>query len=437
MAENNKTSWELSAYMDGELGKAEADRVARALRSDPALQRELDTLRATREMLLSLPRYRAGKGLADRIVAAAEQLQAHSPTDAGVSGKADRWSRRLAAAAVLLIAAGAGMMVTRAWLEQDDRPVGPSIARTDAPEDRPSGVGGGVDPSPPGPARRSDEVHNDGCVDRKDIFTDDLDQARRDVERALLTNGLVPEARAKSVRIGKGRMSRAGGGNFRFNQVSTETVSYDVVGTAEQIAGVHAELGRIQKRQFVAQAPRPVLDRPGGKLLAKKYEKAKPETGGRIESKGGATPGPGAAARAPVVCPKAPARTRDDKQAVMRIDLARAEGLAMKEWDRLLDMVWGGQASQKSSVLAAKQAEGATTTAADARGRRKHVAGTLEDATAGQSQEALAGRQKSDGQRLVTGNVRQLTITLNKSPLTHADAARRAAMERAAKSARE
>ena len=42
---------ELSAYLDGELPPEEAERLARWLRSDPLLSRELSALRAVREML--------------------------------------------------------------------------------------------------------------------------------------------------------------------------------------------------------------------------------------------------------------------------------------------------------------------------------------------------------------------------------------------------
>ena len=442
MAEKNKTSWDLSAYMDGELGQAEADRIARALRDDRALQQELETLRATREMLLRLPRHRAGKALTNRIMAAAEQLQARGKGNDAVSGGAERWLRRLATAAVLLVATGAGMMVTRAWLGQNDSPTGTHIVRTDVPE---GGPGGGVDAGPSLRARRKDEVSDGYKSDsapgagNEVIFTHDLDLARRDVERALLTNGLVPEARGKSARIGKGRMSRAGGSNFRFSRPSIETLSCEVVGTPEQIAGLRTELGRIRKSQFVVQAPRAVVDAPGGKLPVVKGKKTELTTGVHIVARGGATPGPRAATMPRGVLPKAVAPTRDGKQAPVQIDMARAEGLVVKGWDRLLDMVWGGQASQEPRVLAAEQAAGKPAAGADAWDGRQHVPGTLQDVTARQQHEALARQQKGAGRGhgLVTANVRQLTITLNRSPLTREAAAREAAMKHAADSAKE
>jgi hypothetical protein len=49
----------LSAYLDGELSARQADRLRRRLLVDPAMRRELESLRATRELLRGLPPVRA------------------------------------------------------------------------------------------------------------------------------------------------------------------------------------------------------------------------------------------------------------------------------------------------------------------------------------------------------------------------------------------
>ena len=440
MAENNETSWELSAYLDGELGEAETERVARALRDDAALQRELAGVAATRELLRRLPRYRGGKELTERIVAAAEQLQARGSVVAAVSPGLARRFRRFAAAAVLLAAAGAGVMVTATWFGRDDRTPGTTIVRTDVPDRDDDEAASSPSPS----AKDRGIVRTVDGVDNEVIFTHDLGVARRDVESALLSNGLADEAKAKSAKLGRGRIARGGGGNFRYNRLSTETVSYEVVGTAEQVTRLRTDLRRIRASQFVAQAPQPTVTGPVDKLLAEQAKKTDTAAGTTVVGKGGGRPGPGAAAKPGAPLAKRSVRgkpggdepgfdqVRNRKQAIVQTEIVQGQDPALKELNLLLDMVWGGQEQNDSAVLAAGQQAAKTPDDGSLRKGSKSVGGKAEGK--GQSQhKAFVGRQQAES---VTANVRRLVITLSKSPLTRAEAVRKAATERAADAAK-
>lgn len=446
MAEINETSWKLSAYLDGELGEAEAVKMARALRDDPALQRELASLEATRELLTQLPRHRGGKALTDRIVAAAEQMHARGPVAATASG---RWLRRFAAAAVLMIAAAAGVIVTATWFGRDDQPTGTTVVRNDAPE----GGGGMAGPRRPQPgksdgrdhvAKTDDKTGGVGGVDGvggEVIFTHDLDLARRDVERVLLTNGLTAESRDKSAKIGKDRMLRGGGSNFRYSRLSTVAVSYEVVGTAEQVVNLRAGLQRIRKSQFVDQAPLRVVNGPKAKPIAEVAKKAPAAPGARRAGKGGKGFVAGDMAKSVAVLSKDAAERGESKHVVSRISMAMVEDRAVKGLDRLLDMVWGGQAVQGPVLAAGRRAGpgGPAPSGGAAQQGQKHADGK-EVLKIRKRQRALEHRQEKlaeEARGLVTGNVQRLVITLNKSPLTpDAEARRAAAMDSKAREAK-
>ncbi len=110
MNDEHNISEELSAYLDGELSEAEARRIEQALRDDPALARELEALRAARELVRSLPTAKAPEGFAATVMDKAERLQLVAPIP-----PARRWRfhwASLATAAVILIAVGIGVVVT-------------------------------------------------------------------------------------------------------------------------------------------------------------------------------------------------------------------------------------------------------------------------------------------------------------------------------------
>ncbi|MFP3938521.1 MAG: anti-sigma factor family protein [Phycisphaerae bacterium] len=110
--EKDKIREQLSAYLDGELSDEEARRVEAALKSDSELQAELDELRRVREMVGSLPSSQAPEGFVERVMARAERERLMSGDDSqSHRGGPLRWARLLATAAVLLVAAGAGLVL--------------------------------------------------------------------------------------------------------------------------------------------------------------------------------------------------------------------------------------------------------------------------------------------------------------------------------------
>jgi negative regulator of sigma E activity len=111
MTEREKICEQLSAYLDGELTAAEAQRVQQAVAENASLAGELTGLRYTRELLRRLPRAHAPGDFVERVLARTERLHL---VQAGEGRSSDRWTvwfRHLATAAVLLIAAGVGIVV--------------------------------------------------------------------------------------------------------------------------------------------------------------------------------------------------------------------------------------------------------------------------------------------------------------------------------------
>ena len=105
---------QLSAYLDGELSDVEVRVVEAALAKDPSLVTELDALRATRDLLRSLPTRTLGGAFAQRVAqkAATRRGGFESPELEYAPG-VSRWIRYAAAAAIVAVSAGVGMMVSQ------------------------------------------------------------------------------------------------------------------------------------------------------------------------------------------------------------------------------------------------------------------------------------------------------------------------------------
>jgi len=114
---------QLSAYLDGELSAAEAERVEAAARGRRDLAEKLRGLARTRALLRALPRVRAGEGFAAGVVGEAERrglLRAAG----GEPSRAGLWLGRISAAAALLLAVGVGAVVsTTVWKDAPRSPV--------------------------------------------------------------------------------------------------------------------------------------------------------------------------------------------------------------------------------------------------------------------------------------------------------------------------
>jgi hypothetical protein len=126
MKDADKTSQQLSAYLDGELPEGEAKKLAAAIEADPALAAELGELRALRRLVGDLPREQAGDEFVSAVLARAERMDlvGHAHVQAGQKGpQLLRW---MASAAVVLIAVG--VTTTIAIVMYSSARTGPDVA---------------------------------------------------------------------------------------------------------------------------------------------------------------------------------------------------------------------------------------------------------------------------------------------------------------------
>jgi len=363
MSDKDKTTEQLSAYLDGELSDADRRKLRRAMEADADLSKELRKLQAVRELLGKLPKEQAGDEFVAGVLGRAERRNLIGSSTAPQAPPRVRWVRWLASAAVLLIAAGIGVVVfvglnqpTFPELVEQDRQEAPDqLARRldDVSRKAASARGGPAsEPALPGrlaktgdaepthfdkaPALRRDKplaktdgdvgyarglkegaaageavlakagratggmtgpderlaaaVRSDverpaeGRTPRKTgpaessreearrtadeapvvvrneevIFTDNLPQAQRDVERVLETNNIKPlvvqppaATNAEQVR----RQIRARVSNYaQLVESGPNQVQYFAYVTPEQLANVSKDLARVRLRQKVLQA---------------------------------------------------------------------------------------------------------------------------------------------------------------------------------------
>ncbi len=256
---------ELSAYLDGELPQAEAGRIEQALKADPSLAAELESLRSVRQLLRQLPREKAPAGMAEKVIARAER--AALLAGAGQApARGGGWVGRLAVAASVLVVVGiaASLVVlvgrpfgqgpTGAKAPRSAEP-GQTVAFADRGRERALGEAPAARPAPPppagGPARAALVPLN--FV----INTDNLLQAQREVESVFRSNSLlvVSQDKLPTERSYLGKVDAARG-NFYSQTASTPTqVRYEVVIAGDQLRQIVQQLNAIRARQNVAQIP--------------------------------------------------------------------------------------------------------------------------------------------------------------------------------------
>jgi len=301
---------QLSAYMDGELSAPEVRRVEAALAEDESLAAEFEQLRAARRLVRSLPRHRAPAQFTSRILAQAHRRQ----LAVGLGGryKVVRWITLAATAAVILIAACMGLfLVTR-----------PPNADTGGPGEV-AGVHRGAEPErglagkrlaskddSPGLLRRTrdgkargrdggaagrhakggaaKELAEDSELVMVDLYTDDLTNARRDVMKILAANSIEPvEAETEGIKASltprkdahRWAKSKAISNFFNEEQPAPNEYRMSFYAPRRQVPKLKAELGELQRRQNVAQAPR-------DELVARKpavLKKRKSESVGQLQ----------------------------------------------------------------------------------------------------------------------------------------------------------
>ncbi len=116
----------LNAYLDGELSAGQADKVERLLAKDAGARRLLGELRRVREMVGGLPRVKVSIDLAEAVheECAREMLLAREDSVTERAGKKHLlWRRIMATAAMVMLVAGAGIMVYRVLWESPGAPM--------------------------------------------------------------------------------------------------------------------------------------------------------------------------------------------------------------------------------------------------------------------------------------------------------------------------
>jgi len=341
-AHRDTTSQDLSAWLDGELSGPEARRVVQAVEADPALRAEADALAAVRRAVRELPRQKAPDDFVARVLAEAERTRLFQPRQAEQKPGLFGWVRYAAAAAVLLVAVGAGFVIFQT-LRHPPR-FGETLAvrsapRAGAPEagalpakDTHHGVpdaeardaksyvvsngglavahrakefgageasqaGGAWDIAAKGARQGGEGGAPGGTVlaaappdaGNEVIFTDHLEATQQQVETLLAANGIRPVvlAGAAGAKLGKGGRPVSRANFYKAERVAPQTVEIDLVVTPEQLASVQRELDALRDRQIVSQEPCP----PG--------EPARRTRGGREVPLPAASPPPAPAPAAP------------------------------------------------------------------------------------------------------------------------------------------
>jgi hypothetical protein len=133
----------LSAYLDGQLASAETARIEERLAEDPEARTLLEQLRQVSQMVHSLPHTSAPADLADEVMQQLERdaLLGVSDTPEEMAGRTHLRFRRFAAAAAILILAGAVVIIVYSVLfKSPTKPIvdiEPPLAKGIKPPDKP------------------------------------------------------------------------------------------------------------------------------------------------------------------------------------------------------------------------------------------------------------------------------------------------------------
>lgn len=239
---NDKFREQLSAYLDGELSEAEAAAVARAVEADPQLARELDRLRAVKELVAALPRQPAPAELASRVLAQAGRegrFAARAPWGVRLA--------RLAAAAVVVIAVGLGVTMV-CYLARPPRPGQPEIAAvTDKPE-----------PSVVAVAGRPVAVKELVAIDPEDmpvvqLNADNRVLAEQELEEMFSRNKIVhvAKARAKAAPAGAPEVANF----YDRTQTGLNQTRYTVVMDIKRLRRIVRELNALRASHDIGVVP--------------------------------------------------------------------------------------------------------------------------------------------------------------------------------------
>ncbi len=264
MNQHDDISEKLSAYLDRELDERQAAAVERDVAADAALAKELQELRAVRQLLHDMPRTSAPEGFVEHVMGRAQRLHLARP-QATRGDTVIRWVRRSVAAAVLLafvsICGSVGYSlykVTRATPHTET----PAIVLVDrdkdsdaypAPEGRFADAKG-LDEQKAGSAGRgwdAKDLAQNGETNLT-ICTTDLPATRKELEHVLKANGVALEQPARMSK-GDSKLESYGNNVARVQEARDEEVIYEVQADDPRVVNIRNEVSRLQAQQQVSQ----------------------------------------------------------------------------------------------------------------------------------------------------------------------------------------
>ena len=315
MSEREEYSGDLSAYLDGELSESKRLHLDEVLKYDRELAGEMDRLRATRELIHSLPTEQPPRDFVAHVVTRAERTHLLGSLR---QPRSYRWIT-LAAAAVVLVAAGLSVVIMQKlpWGQPTDpshekvgdlalvvdKPVNGDVAETPGPPEKHykktagyrSGKGGlgneklgdtavvnrresgmaKVVTGPRGSMKSQDPLGSTPAAARRVaarlskkgggeadfvIYTSNMAFAQRDVEKLLVDYGIHPvrPTSTQDAEPNKDIHSRMSRGNFfHAKQTTVRQVQYEVFASPKQAVKLKNELNVIREQQGVSQADTP------------------------------------------------------------------------------------------------------------------------------------------------------------------------------------
>ena len=265
---------QLSAYLDGELTADEALDLEAALQTDEVLQAELESLRQTRQLLRQLPPETAPDHFAHGVMARAEKRHYLGKSNPAGMYRSWRWIQ-LATAAVVLMAAGLGLIViTQMHPPPEAEPfvaTGPEPGAMDLAERRDAASAWGGSAESPMDDTAAGVVEAEGLAARaapstmtsppvsptmpvvltEVIYTDDLLLARQQVEAVLADNRITPAEWADDEAMAAPGLAKLN--SYQTTRVDEQQIQLVVNVEVGQVERLRRDLTNFRNRQTVSQ----------------------------------------------------------------------------------------------------------------------------------------------------------------------------------------
>jgi len=263
---------QLSAYLDGELSADEALDLEAAIQTDEVLAAELESLRQTRKLLRQLPAEPAPEHFTHAVMARAEKRHHLGRSNPAGMYRSWRWIQ-LATAAVVLIAAGLGLVVISQMTphEADEQPYvveGPRADPLMEDETRRRIIEPGMVAAEEGPLGGEPILSAAPVLPEvvtEVIYTDDLAMAQQQVEAVLAGNSIRPvEWDTAATMYGDGLTAV---NSYQTTRMDGQQIRMVVNVELEQVGKLRDDLMQFRNRQSVAQVAAPPDLDAGGKGL--------------------------------------------------------------------------------------------------------------------------------------------------------------------------